>query len=358
MIGVNLLLYRDPRRDDSLALPPMSILIPARNEARGIAEAVESVLANRYPSFEVVVMDDNSEDETASIVRRIANDDERVRLETAPPLPAGWCGKQHACHALSRVARHPLLVFIDADVRLAPDALGRFAAFLDSSGADLASGVPRQITDTWLEKLVVPLIHFVLLGFLPIFAMRRFAGTGFAAGCGQLFVARREAYERVGGHARIRSSRHDGITLPRAFRERGFRTDLFDATRLATCRMYRGAREVWCGFAKNATEGMASPAAIVPWSLLLLGGQVVPFVLLAAARVAGTGGRVVPVLAAAVALAWLARLALAVRFRQSWIGVLFHPVGVAVVVAIQWYAWWNARVGKSVAWKGRVQVES
>ena len=97
-----------------------------------------------------------------------AASDARVRLEAAPPLPAGWCGKQHACHVLAQLAKNPLLVFMDADVRLAPDALARMAGFMEENPVALASGVPRQETGTFSERLLIPLIHFILLGFLPM----------------------------------------------------------------------------------------------------------------------------------------------------------------------------------------------
>ena len=206
------------------------------------------------------------------------------------PLPAGWCGKQFACSLLARAARHPLLVFLDADVRLAPDGLARMAAFLEESKADLVSGIPLQETGTLVEKLVIPLNHFVLLGFLPLARMRRNRHPAYAAGCGQFFLARSNAYEAAGGHAAIRASLHDGITLPRAFRAAGFRTDLCDLTEIATCRMYRTAGDVWRGLAKNATEGLASPGLILPATAILLGGQVLPFVLLAACGLAPSAG--------------------------------------------------------------------
>jgi glycosyltransferase involved in cell wall biosynthesis len=105
---------------------------------------VASVLASEGVELELVVLDDHSSDATARIVQIAAEHDARVRLERAPELPAGWCGKVHACHILSQHARHPLLAFIDADVRLAPDALRRFASFMEASGCDLASGVPSR----------------------------------------------------------------------------------------------------------------------------------------------------------------------------------------------------------------------
>ena len=355
LVAVNLLHYRPPGARRAPA-GRVAVLIPARDEEASIGAALESVLgeaAGEGGPAEVHVMDDGSSDATAEIVARFAAADPRVRLHAAPPLPPGWCGKQHACHALSRVTGCEVLLFLDADVRLAPGAVDRVAGYLDDSGADLVSGFPRQQTETLLERLLLPLIHFVLLGFLPVARMRRSRQPVLSAGCGQLFAARRAAYERAGGHAAIRASRHDGITLPRAFRRAGLRTDLFDATRLATCRMYRGAAEVWNGLAKNATEGMAAPAAIVPWTVLLLGGQVVGPALLLAAAVGGVApGAVLPAVGA-TALGFATRAVLALRFRQSWLGVALHPLGVALLVAIQWYALAREGLGRPLAWKGR-----
>ena len=124
------------------------------------ARAVRSILMSTDAHFEVVVLDDGSTDRTAQVVREIAENDDRVRLESAPPLPVGWCGKQHACHVLSRLASHPLLIFLDADVRLQPDALARISAFMEQSGAALASGVPGQETKTFSERLLIPLVAF------------------------------------------------------------------------------------------------------------------------------------------------------------------------------------------------------
>jgi hypothetical protein len=333
--------------------PAVSVLIPARNEERSIGTAVAAALASRRVELEVLVLDDHSDDRTVEIVAAAAACDARVRLLPAPTLPDGWCGKQHACHVLAEHARFPLLAFVDADVRLAPDALARLAAFIEQSGADLVSGIPRQETGTLSERLVIPLIHVLLLGYLPIALMRWCRHPAFAAGCGQLFLTRRSVYEAAGGHGAIRASMHDGITLPRAYRRAGRNTDLCDATDLAVCRMYRSGRELWLGLAKNACEGLAHPRGIVVWTLLLLGGQVLPFVLLAAT--ACLEPTALPLTGLAAALAWCPRLYAAIRFRQSWIGALLHPVGVAVLLAIQWYAAARALAGRPVGWKGRGQ---
>jgi glycosyltransferase involved in cell wall biosynthesis len=359
----------------SETLAAVSILIPARNEAAAIGAALSNALSSRGVEFEVVVMDDGSTDGTDAIVLAIAANDARVRLERAPALPAGWNGKQHACWALAQAAKNPVLCFVDADVLLGPDCVARMAGFMESGGSALVSGFPRQITVTFLEWMLLPLIHFVLLGFLPIGRMRRGTDPAFAAGCGQFILCRREAYFACGGHSEIKLTMHDGLLLPRLFRVAGFRTDLADITLLASCRMYTSAAQVWNGLAKNATEGLAAPARIVPISLVLLMGQVVPFayflfllcfllrsisavlsVLIHHTYIFGItywGALILTSMAASLLLVWFVRSASAVRFRQDWRSALLHPVGILLLLAVQWYALLRKLRGRTVSWRGR-----
>ncbi len=338
---LNLLAYRTPPRHPDR--PSLSVLIPARNEERNVGACVAAVLANEGVDLELVVLDDHSTDATRAILNRI--EDRRLRVEQASPLPPGWSGKQHACAALARLARHELLVFIDADVRIAPDALSRIAGFMAANDVGLASGFPREVVRGWSEQLLLPLIHFLLLGYLPIAAMRLLCAPSLGAGCGQLMVAWRGAYQRAGGHGAIRASLHDGITLPRAFREAGIMTGLFDASRLASCRMYDSAAGVWEGLGKNATEGMAKPLALPVWTAILGAGHVLPFALL----VLEPGG--VAALAAACSIGL--RLLLAWRFRQPVLSALLHPFGIAALLVVQWTALLRAASGRPATWRGR-----
>jgi len=349
---INLRLYRRLPPAAITNRPAVSVLIPARDEERNIAASLGAVLASRDTEFEVVVLDDDSADATAEIVEHFAKNDSRVRLEKAPSLPAGWCGKQHACHILAGHARHSHFVFLDADVRLAPDALRRVTTFMQESGAHLVSGVPRQELGTFSDHLLLPLIHFVLLGFLPLTIMRqRGSSPSCSAGCGQLLVAEREAYFASGGHAAFRNEMHDGLKLPRAFRTAGFRTDLFDATDVATCRMYQTGADVWRGLSKNASEGLAAPKTIVPMTLALFGGQVMPFLLLAMANILSPAARVVS--ASAVALVLLPRFLSIRRFEHSLGSALLHPFGILALLAIQWHAFLRQLFGRPAEWKGR-----
>jgi glycosyltransferase involved in cell wall biosynthesis len=355
---VNWRRYVPPQKAGSLYLPAISVLIPARDEQDGIAAAVESALASTGVAFEVIVMDDGSTDRTADIVEAIAKKDARVRLERTQTLPIGWNGKQHACWALAHAARHDLLCFVDADVRLSTECLARVAALLVRGQRGLVSGFPRQMTETWLEQLLLPLIHFVLLGFLPVERMRNTTDPSFAAGCGQFILVQRKDYFACGGHAEIKTTMHDGLLLPRLFRQRGYRTDLTDLTDLATCRMYRNAWQVWQGLAKNATEGLAAPVRILPISLLLFLGQIVPFMLGAWLWLVGGSSVAEDVyVLIAMAGAWLPRFLGAYRFRQSWRGALLHPLGIGILLAIQWYALTRKLAGGSVTWKDRSYSE-
>ncbi len=336
----NLRVFVAPRAADSSA--KVSILIPARDEELNIAAAVEAALANI--NAEVLVLDDSSSDRTHAIVSRIATREPRLRVMRGEPLPAGWVGKNHACAQLTAAASHPVLLFVDADVRLAPNAAARLAAALRETGAALLSGVPRQKVGTFSEKLLVPLIQFLLLGFLPLERMRRSKDAVYASACGQLIVVERDAYARSGGHEAIRARVHDGLALPKRFRAAGFHTDLVDVTELATCRMYRRNSEVWRGLAKNTHEGLGTPALIVPVTLLLICGQVLPFALLASGRW---------IFIAAALLALLPRVLALRRFHQPLLGALLHPLAILGLLAIQWTGLIRWLRGNSVAWKGR-----
>lgn len=352
---INLRRYRPPPTAAAGQFLSVSVLIPARNEERSIRAAIESVQASTGVDFELIVLDDSSTDGTATIVTELVTSyPARLRLAQAPSLPHGWNGKQHACWSLAHLAKYEVLCFIDADVRLTPDALARMGTFLAQGQGQLVSGFPHQITETWLEWLLLPLIHFVLLGFLPISRMRRSTDPSFAAGCGQFMMVDRDAYFASGGHAAMRETMHDGLRLPKLLRQHGFHTDIADLTHLARCRMYTSAAEVWQGLAKNATEGIAAPARILPISVLLFLGQVMPFVLAAVLLLRHTGSpAVIAYTIVAVAGACLPRMLAARRFRQPLRSALLHPIGIVALLAIQWYALIRKALGGAVSWKER-----
>ncbi len=352
MMLTNLLLFRRPGPPETARA--VSVIIPVRNEEAAIGRCLGAIQRSTSEALDIIVVDDGSTDATAGIARSLAAGDPRIRLLRAPDLPAGWSGKMHACHFGATRARHGLLAFIDTDVLLAPDALARLAGYQATHGVPLVSGFPQERAATTGERLLVPLIHVLLLGYLPLAGMRLSRAPAFGAGCGQLMLAEADAYGAIGGHAAIRSTWHDGLELPRAFRRRGLPTDIVEASRIASCRMYRGFGETWRGFSKNATEGMATPVGLPIWTALLLGGFVLPlpvFLLcLAFAHPAAAG------LGAAILLLIAARLLVAWRCGQDMRAVLLTAPGMAALLALLWVALSRRMQGAKQAWRGRLQA--
>lgn len=343
---------QDAKFQAAESLPQVSVLIPARDEAAGIADCIASSLDSEGVTAEVIVLDDHSSDETASIVQSIASNDDRVKLVSGRDLASGWNGKQHACKQLAEAAAFDCFVFLDADVRLRPDGLRRLIDYRTRSHVDLLSAFPHQVTDTWLESWLIPMMHFVLLGFLPFARMRSNGDPSLAAGCGQLFLTTRNAYAQAGTHEAIKSSRHDGIKLPRAYRSAGLLTDVVDGTALASCRMYDGARETIRGALKNATEGIANPRLIVLFTVLLLGVSVLPLLAVAVSVVqSNLPGMTIASLA--LVLAHLPRMMAAAKFRQSWVAAFCHIPATTTFLVLQWIALGNHLLGRQVTWRGR-----
>ncbi len=350
----NLLLFRRPPQAAG-ALPTVSVLIPARDEEANIANALDGALSTRGVEIEVVVLDDGSTDGTAAIVEAYAASDARVRLEHAPALPDGWAGKAYAAHTLSTKSHHPLLCFVDADVRLAPTTIARMATLLEKRNAALVSGFPEQETVTTLEWMLLPLIQFMLLCYLPLVGLRYTRLPAFGAGCGQFLLIRREAYAATGGYASVRSTMHDGLALPALFRRSGYETDIADLTGLAVCRMYRSSQATWNGLMKNATEGIAAPARILPFTLLLLAGQVLPWLLLfrLLLQPSITAGDTGWMVAVACFASLLPRLIAVPRFRQRIASAVFHPTAIAILLVLQWCAFVRKLLGIKTIWKER-----
>jgi hypothetical protein len=346
---VNILLLRRPGLPSGL--PRVAILIPARDEESTIGACVAAALSSEGADVEVIVLDDGSRDRTRQIVEEYNVRDPRVRIASAPPLPEGWKGKTHACQVLSELSSRPFLLFVDADVRLAPTAAARLVPPL---GIDLVSAVPRQIVKSVVEISVIPMINSLIYGYLPVVLMRRLPWEALTAACGQMIMVRAEAYRRAGGHRAIAGFMHDGMQLAKSFRRNGFRTDLVDGTSLAHCRMYNNVSAVFEGFGKNATEGMARPVALPIWTLLLVGGHLLPLVALPVGLISGasSGPAWVAALSSAVLL-FVARILQAVKCREPGEAVALHPLGVVLTLAIQWRALLGYLRGRPVEWRGR-----
>jgi chlorobactene glucosyltransferase len=231
--------------------PTVSVLVPARNEASAIGPCLRSLLSQDYPAFEVVVLDDESDDETGEMLAALAAEDPRLRVLQGQPLPEGWIGKHWACHQLAEAAQGDLFLFTDADTAHSPQALRRAVGALEAEGADLLTALPWQELGSWGERLCIPVAYWSVFSLLPVGLAHRLRLPGLSVGNGQFLLFRREAYQAVGGHEAVRANPVDDIALAQRIKAQGFCLRLVDATGEVRCRMYRGWREILEGFSKN-----------------------------------------------------------------------------------------------------------
>jgi hypothetical protein len=332
---------------------PVSVLIPARNEAARIDATLKSIAASRHVELEVLVLDDESTDGTDLLVEAWSRRDSRVRLMRGRPKPAGWSGKQWACQQLGEAASYEDLVFIDADVQLTAEAIARTVSYRWELGVDLLSGFPRQRVVSLGEQLLIPQMYVILLCFLPFVLMRRTRMVAASAGCGQYMATSQTAWRAVGGHAAIRESLHDGIRLPQAYRKFGLRTDVFDATDMVECRMYASFGETWRGLLKNAVEGFAKQPLLLVMTTLMALTSVVP-VVWGGIRI-WQGGNAAGLLGVAVCvlLSYLPRMVCCLCFDGAWKVVLLQPAAMLLFLAVQWTAWIRGLLGLGVQWRSR-----
>lgn len=356
---VNLRRYRPAPRSGTPRPTSVTVCIPARNEEDNIEACIRSALAAGddpgAPELKVLVYDDQSDDRTPEILERLCSEDPRVRTVPTRKLPDGWNGKQHACERMGEAAETEWLLFTDADVRFSTDMLRRSMLARERLDAELISTVPHEITRSPGEMLLVPLINWVLLCYLPFGVMRTTLMPSASASIGQFIICRRSSWQDAGGHAAFRDSMHDGVKMPRAFREAGHRTDLFDGTDLVSCRMYRGFAETWSGFAKNAYEGLGSVGLLVMVTLIHMIGHLMPWGLLVWLLLGDMAGRNWLLVATSVVLLlpFIQRAAMARRFRQSPLGVLLHPFAILCLTSVQWWSFLLDRTGRR-SWRGRV----
>lgn len=231
--------------------PRVSVLVPARNEEHNIGSCARSLLAQDYPDFQVLILDDDSTDGTAHVLVELAKEDSRLHVLRGEPLPPGWLGKHWACHQLAQAADGDLLLFTDADTSHHPDTLRVAVAALLGEQADLLTAFVREEVVSWAEKLIVPALSWSLFSFLPFALAHRLRWPALSATNGQFMLFRRQAYMDVGGHARVRMHVVDDFALGRNIIAHGGRWRMVDALAHVRCRMYHNFGRIFEGLSKN-----------------------------------------------------------------------------------------------------------
>lgn len=329
----------------------ISVLLPARNEARRVSACLESVLAQEsVPDLEVIVLDDGSTDGTGDIVHALAGQDSRVTVLVGDDVdpPDGWLGKPWACHRLAEAATGSVLVFIDADVVLSPYAVASAVAAMREGGLELVSPYPRQRAESPAERLTQPLVTWSWLATLPL-GLAAGPSPAWSAAIGQFLVVDADAYLHSGGHAAVAEFVVEDVAVLRAMKRAGYRGMPMDGSEIAECRMYDGAAAVYEGYCKSLWSVFGSvPAAAGAVSAMVL-IYIVPTAVALASR--DVSARRWGLLGYSSAVA--GRALVAHRTGERMLpDVLAQPVSVAAFAALTVASVLRKRFG-SLTWSGR-----
>lgn len=335
--------------------PLVSVLVPARNEEKNIRTCVESLQTQDYPNFEVLVLDDNSTDDTANIVNEIAAGDSRIHLYTGEPLPDDWVGKPYACYQLAKKARGSWLMFVDADTIHAPHMIRSVLATALETKASLLSGFPRQLADSLAQKIIMPVLYFIILGWLPLWWLQLFKKPKPSMAIGQFFLFPRDEYWRIGGHKVVQSKIVEDVWMGIEVTRHGGRHISVDLSNAVSCNMYRNIGDAWHGLGKSIYSVVAmAPVGIAGLILAACFFYIAPFFWLWNGFVANPEPLLWRgIVALQIVVILLMRWLVDSRFREPAVSIFFHPLGILFYLVNVIYCTARWLVGAGVTWKER-----
>ena len=357
-LTLNLRGLKTLRRNDKVPEPAplISVLIPARDEEGNIATCLDSLQKQDYPNFEILVLDDNSSDNTATIVEQVVAKDVRIQLLKGAPLPEDWAGKPFACYQLAKQARGSWLLFVDADTTHAPHMLRSTLAQALRLNSSLLSGFPRQLATSLPQKIAVPVLYFIILSWLPLWWLQRSREPKPSLAIGQFLLFPREEYWRIGGHEAVKSRILEDVWLGVEISRSGGRQVAVDLSPAVSCNMYHNVGAMLEGFIKWVYSVLAlSPPALAVMIAAAYFFFLLPFYSLwreLFVVVAPSGLRAVII--SQVAMILLMRWLVDNSFKEPFVSIFLHPVGLSFLFLASFCAVFRRAAGAGVRWKERL----
>jgi len=337
--SINFFTIRRPKPVEQIT-SPITVLIPVRNEAENIAELI-ACLTNQsnLDSLEIIFIDDSSEDGTGKLLSDAKTAGAPIRIINAPALPSNWLGKPWALQQGYLVASGKFIVTLDADVRLAPTAIAQTVAMLGKR--DFISAYPKQIANTFAERLVQPLLQWSWMTTVPLRIAEKSSRTSLAVANGQFFLVRKEALDQIDGFKLISEQVLDDMKLARALIASGSHGGVADGSTLAQTHMYKNFNEIKAGYGKSLWSAFSNPlGATLAVAFIFLTGIAPVLILL--------NGN--PIGLFTYELMVLTRLLSAKRSSGRLLYSLLHPISSAILIYLIIYSW---RMRGKVQWKGR-----
>lgn len=328
--------------------PKVSLLIPARNEELNITNCLAHLINQEYQNIEIIVLNDESNDRTAELVQRMQRQYPKIKLVQGQPLPDGWMGKNWACHQLSEAASGEILIFTDADTSHSPMAVSQTLGWMQKFKLGMLSTFPQQKTNSFAEKLIVPIIDFFVYGMLPLWTTYYFKSSAFAAANGQWIAFRKDVYQKIGGHESVKREIVEDVKLNRLAKQSGIKTLTTAGTKAIFCRMYHSPHEVWHGFSKNF-YGLTGHSTFVflIFELILLICCFLPFIFI----ITNYNSKILFII---IALNLIIRGILSIQYKHPFfISVLLHPVSILLASIIGLNSFYQYHWG-NFQWKDRI----
>ncbi len=321
----------------------VSVLIPARNEEKNIDLCLNYILAQDYKNLEVLVLNDQSTDRTSEIVKSFSEKHKNIFCIEGELLPKNWTGKNWACHQLSLNAKGKYFLFIDADVELASTAISSTLKIMLDTKIKMLSVFPTQRIKSFGEWLIVPLMNWLLLAFLPLKKVYASNNVSFIAANGQFSLWDRETYFSIGGHKQVANAVVEDMELARKAKLQNMIITLLGGN-IIFCRMYNSFPNAFKGFSKNFYPGFnLNPIIFIGFVLFLF------FLFAASSAFAFTDSNYLIV----VMLIVLSRILISQMSHQNlFLNVFLHPLQMIFMLIIGINSVLSSLFGFAT-WKGR-----
>ena len=338
---INFFTIRNPKKSTQIN-ESISVVVPLRNEAANVVELIDSLRTQTNLALvEFLLLDDNSEDETLALLRQHTSALSNFHILNGSTLPQGWIGKTWALQQLFERTSGQIIVSVDADVRLVPDAINRAVTLLKNTQLDFLSPYPKQLAHSWSERLIQPLLQWSWLSTVILRIAEKSSISSMVVANGQFFVVRRTALAQVGGYESVRNKVLDDVELARALVKQGSHGCVANGAEIASTRMYSSWGEIQAGYGKSlhAAFGPVFGSAIAITFLFLTG---------IAPLIAGITGSTIGWYAFAAVT--LTRVMSSIKSGKNPMDALLHPISSTLLIYLIIYSW---LMRGQVQWKGR-----
>ena len=338
---INFFSIRIPKRDEEVK-KSVTVLAPMRNEAENVPEFISALSSQMgVKQIKFIIINDGSTDKTAELLDTVIDGDSRFTVIESPGVRDGWLGKVSALHTGFEASSSEYIITLDADVRLAPNAIMRAITQLERLKLDFVSPYPRQIALTTSEKLIQPLLHWSWMCTIILRLAEKFPRRSTAVGNGQFFVVRTSALEKINGFSSVRNQILDDIELARSLIGAGCKGVVTEGSAIASTRMYASFDEIRQGYGKSLWKAFGGPlGTFIAISFIFITG-ILPIILIFKGYLVG----------------WFSYLYIAfsreisaIRSRGNPLYAFLHPISSALLIYLICYSW--VKRG-TIQWKGR-----